>query len=36
MTKTDVIFKFTQRALWLYVIEASIVLLIVMLMSVYR
>jgi hypothetical protein len=36
MTKTNVIFKFTQRALWLYIIEASIVLLIVMLMSVYR
>ncbi len=36
MTKTNVIFKFTQRALWLYIMEASIVLLIVMLTNVFR
>jgi len=31
MTKTDVISNFVQRALWLYVTEAVIVLAIVML-----
>jgi hypothetical protein len=36
MTKTNVIFKFIQRALWLYITEATIVLLIVMLTGVYR
>jgi hypothetical protein len=36
MTKTNVIFKFAQRALWLYITEATIVLVIVMLTGVYR
>jgi hypothetical protein len=36
MTKTNVIFKFTQRAFWLYIMEATIVLVIVMLTGVYR
>jgi hypothetical protein len=36
MTKTNVIFKFTQTALWLYITEATIVLVVVMLTGVYR
>lgn len=36
MTKTDVIIKFTQRALWLYIAEAAIVLAVVMLIDAYR
>jgi len=28
MTKANIIFKFTQRALWLYITEATIVLVI--------
>ena len=36
MTKANIIFKFTQRALWLYITEATIVLVIVMLTGVYR
>jgi len=29
MTKTNVILRFTQRALWIYIVEAAIVLAIV-------
>jgi hypothetical protein len=29
MTKTDVILRFTQRALWIYIAEAAIILAIV-------
>jgi hypothetical protein len=36
MITTNVIFKFTQRALWLYITKATIVLLIVLLTGVYR
>jgi len=30
MMKTDVILRFTQRALWIYIVEAVIVLVIVL------
>jgi hypothetical protein len=35
MMKTDVILRFTQRALWLYIVEAVIVLAIVIAIGVY-
>jgi uncharacterized membrane protein len=35
MMKTDVILRFTQRALWIYIVEAVIVLAIVIAIGVY-
>jgi hypothetical protein len=35
VTRTNVIFKFVQRALWLYVAEAVVILAIVMTIRVY-
>ena len=35
MTKTNVIFKFAQRAWWIYVAEAAFVLLILIIIGLY-
>jgi hypothetical protein len=35
MTKTNAISKFAQRALWLYIAEAAVVLAIVMIIRIY-
>jgi uncharacterized membrane protein len=35
MTKANVILRFTQRALWIYIVEAAIVLAIVIAIGVH-
>jgi hypothetical protein len=35
MTKTNVILRFTQRAMWIYIAEAAIVLAIVIAIGVH-
>jgi hypothetical protein len=35
MTRTNVISKFVQRALWLYIAEATVIALIIMIIHVH-
>jgi hypothetical protein len=36
MTTTNIIFRFAQRALWLYIVEAAVILGIVIAMGVHK